>query len=187
MKTIIRNRYYLLRDKDNRILISHTPGFFQEKIKTLRKISRHEISTMVKESLPVVTKLVTTNPMMKDFWRKLPREIREDLTLSFYYHKYLRNHKVLNVETINWEKIPYFKNEHARLIKTTFDLRHPKQSVYDMIRTSGKHTKGLRCKNMHIAMDHIGDKTIYQAHWDTEMPTSIYKIVKHFIFDDILG
>ena len=113
-----------------------------------------------------------SNPDIKSFWNQAPTKIKKDLLKSYEYCKSGKK-QTLNVETVNWSKLDFFKDTISSLSD------HPSYSSF--IRLTGAHLKNLRFANIHLCVDRLGEKYIYQVHWDEYYPLKIIEMLKHHL------
>lgn len=180
----IQKRLYYLKKPNYYQKIFHHHFFIKEKIENTSKII----------SFFTVQKLISqySNPpqfidtqLKKLFWQNATLEIKQ--ALIFSYDSYIQHHsqKVHNIEISNWINIPFF-NQYLK--NTFFRLKHNHYNIFKFLTTkTGKHKLGIRFENIHLVLDHIHKKPIFSIHWDSNPPTLSLKLIKHYLFDDILS
>ncbi len=184
---LVHKRHYLLRDAqlNKRQVIEHTPLFRRHKI--LREFDEAELRQITLALRPVVLQKIEASKVMSDFWNQASAAIQDDLVISFYYHEHMGLKKVLNVQTEDWLEVDFFKKLHQELRRKRWHFLHPRSALRAMRATLGKHVCNLRFENIHLAIDAVEANHFYQVHWDISHPSSLSKMLRHFIFDDILG
>ena len=183
---MIHKRHYLLTEDFGRKIMeysSHNNDFI-----FLDKLHETDMQRMIKKALPTLEAKVRKNDVMFAFWKNANKKLKDDLILSYCYHEYEKNVKVLNVETENWFNIAYFKNFYNSILKERQLIwKKPLIGLAAYRNTLGKHYLNLRFENIHLAVDKIGKKYIYQIHWDIKYPQTAKKILAHFFHDDLIG
>lgn len=183
---LVYKRHYLLRDKSGkRQVIQHRPILRRQLV--VQEFSETELRRIVAEIRPFVVQKINASEVMRNFWQQASVSIQDDLVISFYYHEYLGLKKVLNVETENWLKIDFFNKLHSELRRRRWHVFHLRHALRALRATFGKHKCNLRFENIHLAIDSIGKTKLNQVHWDVAHPSTLPKMLHHFIFDDILG
>lgn len=184
---LVHKRHYLLRNAQlgKRQVIEHTPLFRRHKI--LQEFDEATLQQIILAVRPVVLQKIKTSEVMSDFWNQASSTMQDDLVISFYYHEHMGLKKVLNVQTEDWLSVDFFKKLHGELRRSRWHFLHPRNALRAMRSTLGKHVCNLRFENIHLAIDSIEADRFHQIHWDISHPSTLSKMVRHFIFDDILG
>lgn len=159
MLFITHKRLYLLKNKG----YLHYSQYFNRNV--IKQLSTKSFRTKHFDF-----NIELSNPDIRSFWKHAPTKIKKDLLKSYEYCKSGKT-QTLNVETVNWTNLNFFKDTISSLSD------HPSYSSF--VRLTGTHIKNLRFANIHLCVDRLGGKSIYQVHWDEYYPLKIFETLKH--------
>lgn len=159
MLFITYKRLYLLKNEQ----YLHYSHYFNKKV--IKRLSLNSFQTK-----HFNFNIELSNPEIRSFWNQAPTKIKNDLLKSYDYCKSGKK-QTLNVETINWTGLNFFKNTISNL------SQHPTYNSF--VRLTGTHVKNLRFANIHLCVDQLNGKNIYQVHWDEYYPLKMLETLKH--------
>lgn len=110
------------------------------------------------------------NPEINYFWTNAPSKIRSALLFSYNYSKN-KHSETLNVQIDPWTSVPFFRNTIKNLNS------HP--SYTSFVRLNGTHNLNLRFANVHLCIDSLSGKDVYQIHWDANYPLNFKDFILH--------
>ena len=146
-------------------------------------ISDKQLNKIYQQTKKMMQEIVKSSKLMEDFWQNSTEEMKKALCLSYSDHKIKKQRKISNVElSNNWTLEGFFAEEHQKLKSKNFlnQIFH--------FRIKGKHHRGIRFGNIHLAEDIVNSKSIFSIHWDNYSP-KIFNLsaLFHFLRDDIFS
>lgn len=185
---IVNRKYFLINKKKQYSLFFYTALFNNKKLVKISDDKNYDLNSISSSCVKLLDLQIKKSPLMLSFWKKASLEIKQAVLLSYWHNQVNNNKKIANVQiSENWLSNPFFseKLKEAKKEIKLASIFQGKNFLNNLITVSGKHQINLRFDNIHLCVDEVMNKKIFQVHWDKHNPKK--GILSHFFGDDFIG